>query len=76
MRAKLLLLRKRAKLTQTELGKRIGIGQVWYSLIETGNAPMSKTMGLALCYVLKCEPEDLVDSFADRILEDDNNNKK
>lgn len=70
MRINLLVLRKRAKLTQKVLAEKIGIGEVWYSLIETGNAPMSKTIKLALCHVLRCQEEDLIDQFEDRYIEE------
>jgi len=68
MKAKLLVLRKRGGYTQTELAEKIGISQVWYSLLETGSVPMSKRIRLALCYVLNCKEDDLIDTFEDRAI--------
>lgn len=68
MRTKLLVLRKRARLTQAELAERIGISRVYYSMIETGSVPIKKVHKVAICQVLKCKEEDLIDVFEDRII--------
>lgn len=75
MRAKLKTLRMKAGYTQIELAEKLNVTQPYYSMIETGTVPLRNVINFALCYLLKCNPKDLEDSFSDRILESLEENK-
>lgn len=51
--------RKKAKMTQREFAKRMGVTQPFISRIEKNMKPMSYDFALNAAYILDCRMEDL-----------------
>jgi len=64
MRTTISHLRKKARLTQEELAKRVGITRPYLSQLETGERNLSLVLQERIADVLGCDPHDLVDFTA------------
>jgi transcriptional regulator with XRE-family HTH domain len=58
--------RKRAGISQLELGRLAGVGPTQISQYETGDALPSLPVFLGLCHALRCSPLDLLPREGDR----------
>jgi putative transcriptional regulator len=65
---KLKELRKKAGLTQAEMGKKLGFSESGYCLIENGKRRMTVDVALKIAAILKTEPSNifLASDFAER----------
>ncbi len=52
---------RRGDMTQRELAHKVGIGQTWVSMIETGKVIPTADELNAICAALMCSPTDLYD---------------
>lgn len=63
LRTLLRLIRLEAELTQTQLAKRLGVGQSYVSKIERGEAFIDLLFYVRWCAACNCQPGECLDRF-------------
>lgn len=68
---KLKELREEKGLSQSELAEYIGVSQSMIHQVENGIRPISLPLLISACYVLRCTPNDILDFYEERVIENE-----